>query len=141
MTKDEILTLLISESLARGLKPQALALILNRPPRTIYGWFQRRAAPTRKYAELWAQHLSITLPKTNFVHEYRNRGCTSAIPLVHQLFAEADRLGYSNGELSRRAHVEPATIAFLRIGRGYPQFSTLEAVADALNFKIVLEPK
>lgn len=140
MTKTELLTQLISESLAQNWTVPRLAAALNRPSRTVYGWFQYRAHPTRSAAKQWAALLSLSVPTTSFTKEYVNTGTSSAIPLVHDLFAISDARGMSNGEIARRARVEPATVANLRAGRGYPLLSTVEAFAAALNHKLAIVP-
>lgn len=140
MTKTELLTRLISESIAQGWTVPRLAIALNRPPRTVYGWFQYRACPTRAAVKQWAALLSISIPTEVFTKEFINTGSFSAIPLVQALFAIADKQSMSNGEIARRARIEPATVANLRAGRGYPLLSTVEAFAAAVNHKLTLSP-
>lgn len=61
-------------------------------------------------------------------------------PFLVQLFAEQDRRGWTNVDLSKRSGIDDTTISLLRRGNRRPSLLPVECIAEALGFRLVLAP-
>lgn len=140
MTPQEAKEILLGAALRnRSVTQLARDLSIFRP--TVAAWVYTAAIPSRPNALKLMSLTNITLPLTLFGKPGTSSGCRSAIPIVREMFAEADERGLLNKEIATLAKVDPKAVTNLRKGNNYPVFSTIEAVADALGFRVVLEKK
>ena len=140
MTPQEAKETLLRAALRnRTVTQLARDLSISRP--TVSAWAYTSSIPSRPNARKLMSLTGITLHLTLFGKPGTSRGCRSAIPIVREMFAEADKRGLLNKEIATLAKVDPKVVTNLRKGSNYPVFSTIEAVADALGFRVVLEKK
>ena len=140
MTPQEAKEILLRAALRnRSVTGLAHDLAISRP--TVSAWAYTSSIPSRPNARKLMSLTGISLPLVLFGKPDTSRGCRSAIPIVREMFAEADARGLLNKEIATAAKVDPKVVTNLRKGSNYPVFSTIEAVADALGFRVVLEKK
>lgn len=68
------------------------------------------------------------------------KAARTASPLVRDLFAALDATGLSYGEIGARTGVHAVTLSYWKHGKNQPRWVDFENVAQALGYRIVLEP-